>query len=89
MPCVLPDLERRDPARVALVANPARRLGPNNLGRRSSWEPRLLDLLSLASPTHQPTPSSGEFGRFIPINLRIAFARPRQIEESVKFFELF
>jgi hypothetical protein len=44
-----------------------------------------LGLLSLASPTHKPTPSSGEFGRFIPINLRIAF---RQIEESCKLFEL-
>jgi hypothetical protein len=38
---------------------------------------------------NQPSPSSGEFGRFIPINLRIAFARPRQIEESFKLFELF
>jgi hypothetical protein len=47
----------------------------------------MLDAL-LASPTRQPAPSSGEFGRFIPIYLRITFARFRQVEESFKLFEL-
>jgi hypothetical protein len=47
-----------------------------------------LGLLSPASPTHQPPPSSCEFGRFIPIYLRIAVARLIKIEESFELFEL-
>jgi hypothetical protein len=52
------------------------------------WRLRTFDAL-VASPTDEPPPSRGEFCRFIPINLRIAVARLRQIEESFQLFELF
>ena len=51
--------------------------------------PRLRRLGALfASPTCEPPPSSREFGRLIPIYLRIVIARLIYIEESFELFEL-
>jgi hypothetical protein len=42
----------------------------------------------LASPTNQPSPSGGEFGRLTAIHLRLVVTGLGHIEESFELFEL-